>query len=56
MKLINDSIAIKVPIEKGLEEIDKIEILSPHFNTADRIVLTGNYGLSDTAKVTIQSK
>ena len=56
MQLINDSIAIKVPIKKGIELSDKVEILQPVFGSSDRILLTGNYGLSDTAKVTIQQQ
>lgn len=54
MKLINDSTAIKVPIKKGIETNDKVEITAPAFNASDRIVLNGNYGLADTAKIVIQ--
>lgn len=54
MKMINQDTAIKVPVEKGLEADGRIEILSPALSAADRILDTGNYGLSDTAKVTIQ--
>lgn len=53
MKLINDSTAVKIPVKKGIESSDKVEILDPVFNVADRIIITGNYGLSDTAKVSI---
>ncbi len=53
MKLMNDSTALKIPIKKGIETNDKIEILSPRFNPKDRIVVTGNYGLADTAKVKV---
>jgi len=53
MKLINDSTAIKVPITKGLETSGKVEILTPHFDAKDRIILTGNYALPDTALVEI---
>ena len=53
MKLMNDSTAIKVPIKKGIESAEKIEILDPSFKNTDNILLTGNYGLSDTARVTI---
>ncbi|MEO6330561.1 MAG: efflux RND transporter periplasmic adaptor subunit [Ginsengibacter sp.] len=51
MKLINDSTAIKVPVKTGVETTDKIEILSPEFSPKDRILLTGNFGLPDTALV-----
>lgn len=54
MKLLNDSMAVKIPVQKGIENIENVEILSPTFTPADRIVLTGNYGLADTAKVIIQ--
>ena len=55
MKLINDSTAVKIPIKKGIDLSDKIEILQPAFELSDRILQTGNYGLPDTAKVTIES-
>jgi multidrug efflux pump subunit AcrA (membrane-fusion protein) len=51
MKMINDSTAIKVPISKGIETSDRVEIVSPLFSPNDRILITGNYGLSDTANV-----
>jgi len=53
MKLINDSTAVKVVVEKGLVSGDKIEILSPLFSPSDRIILNGDYGLEDTARVKI---
>ncbi|HVV54035.1 MAG TPA: HlyD family efflux transporter periplasmic adaptor subunit [Mucilaginibacter sp.] len=53
MKLINPTTAIKVPITKGIESGDSVEILSPKFSPQDKIVVTGNYGLPDTAKVKI---
>lgn len=56
MKLINDSTAIKVPIQKGIESGTRVEILSPNFNAQDKILLTGNYGLGDTAKVIVSNQ
>ena len=53
MKLINTTTAVKVPVTKGIEVGDRVEILSPKFSKDDRIVVSGNYGLSDTAKVKI---
>lgn len=53
MKLLNDSTAIKINVKKGFENNEEVEITSPEFLPSDRIVLTGNYGLSDTALVTI---
>ena len=54
MKLINDSTAVKISVKKGIENGGLIEILSPKFNTDDKIITVGNYGLADTAKIKIQ--
>jgi multidrug efflux pump subunit AcrA (membrane-fusion protein) len=53
MKLENDSTAIKVIVSKGFENNDEVEITDPIFLPSDRIVLSGNYGLPDTARVSI---
>jgi PBP1b-binding outer membrane lipoprotein LpoB len=53
MKLINDSVAVKVPVSKGFENNEEVEITNPVFLTSDRIVLTGNYGLPDTAIISV---
>jgi multidrug efflux pump subunit AcrA (membrane-fusion protein) len=53
MKLLNDTTAIKVPVKEGIQSGDRVEILSPKFSSQDKIVVTGNYGLTDTAKVKI---
>ncbi|MCX6255644.1 MAG: HlyD family efflux transporter periplasmic adaptor subunit [Bacteroidia bacterium] len=53
MKMINDSTAIKVVVKKGFENNDEVEITGSGFLASDRILLTGNYGLSDTARVII---
>ncbi len=54
MKMINDTTAVKVPVKKGLESGDSVEIVSPEFSPKDKILLSGNYGLADTALVIIQ--
>jgi multidrug efflux pump subunit AcrA (membrane-fusion protein) len=53
MKVLDDSTAIKMPVKKGIEAQEKIEILSPTFSASDKFLLTGNYGLADTAKIKI---
>ena len=53
MKMINPTTAIKVPVKEGIQSGDRVEILSPRFTPQDKIVATGNYGLTDTAKVKI---
>jgi multidrug efflux pump subunit AcrA (membrane-fusion protein) len=54
MKLINDTIAIKIPVTKGFENNTEVEITDPVFIPSDRIILTGSYGLPDTARVIIK--
>ena len=53
MQMIDSTTAVKVPIKKGMETADHVEILVPHLKASDKILLTGNYGLPDTAKVII---
>jgi multidrug efflux pump subunit AcrA (membrane-fusion protein) len=53
MKMINANTAVKVPVTKGIDAGDRVEILSPKFSPQDKIIVTGNYGLTDTAKVKI---
>ena len=55
MQLINDSVAVKLPVQKGIEKKDAVEITSPPLNDSARIIITGNYGLADTAKVKVMS-
>ena len=54
MKLMNDTTAVKILIQKGIETADKVEIISPQLTDADKILVTGNYGLADTALVIIK--
>lgn len=53
MKMIDSVTAVKLPIIKGMETGDRIEILRPQFSPSDKILISGNYGLPDTAKVKI---
>jgi len=53
MKMIDSITAVKTPVIKGMESGDRVEIVKPLFNKTDMILLTGNYGLADTAKVII---
>jgi hypothetical protein len=54
MKILDDSTAVKVPVKVGIQTTDKIEIISPGFQPKDKIIIKGNYGLSDTAKIKIE--
>jgi multidrug efflux pump subunit AcrA (membrane-fusion protein) len=53
MEMTDSATAVKVPVVKGIETNDRIEILKPQFSVNDKILLTGNYGLPDTARVRV---
>ncbi len=55
MKLVDSTTAVKVAVKTGLETRDRVEVLSPVFAPGDKILVTGNYGLPDTAKVKVQA-
>lgn len=54
MKVINDSTAVKVRVTRGIETDSEVEIAGPVLLPTDRVVLTGNYGLPDTALIIIE--
>ena len=56
MQLNNDSTAVKVAIQKGLESGERVEIISPKFAPSDLFLISGNFGLPDTAKVLINKE
>ena len=56
MKMKDSTTAIKLLVTKGIETKDRVEILSPKLSPADKIVISGNYGLPDTAKVKLIDK
>lgn len=53
MQLLNDSLAVKIPVQIGQRTKDEVEVLSPTFSLDDRIISVGSYGLPDSAQVTI---
>jgi hypothetical protein len=53
MKLANDTMAVKVPVTLGNRNHQQVEVLSPTFNAKDQFLVSGNYGLPDTAYVKI---
>jgi multidrug efflux pump subunit AcrA (membrane-fusion protein) len=53
MEMIDSATAVRVAVTKGIETNDRIEILKPQFSVNDKILLTGNYGLPDTARVRV---
>jgi hypothetical protein len=56
MKLVSDSVAVKVPVTTGLSSGNYIEITSPVFSPSDLFLSSGNYGLGDTVKVEVTKK
>ncbi len=53
MRLVNDSTAVKVPVTVGAQQRNNVEIKAPSFSPKDRILLSGNFGLDDTAAVKV---
>jgi multidrug efflux pump subunit AcrA (membrane-fusion protein) len=56
MKMTDSVTAVKIPVTRGLETSDNVEIIDPELKPSDVILLKGNYGLPDTAKVIIVNK
>lgn len=55
MKLVNDSLAVKVHITVGLQNDSLREIISG-VSATDKIIVKGAYGLSDSSLVKVQSE
>jgi multidrug efflux pump subunit AcrA (membrane-fusion protein) len=55
MKMIDSGTAVRLPVKKGIETSDRVEILSPPLSEQDKVLVSGNYGLPDTAKVKIET-
>lgn len=53
MKIVNDSLAVKIPIIKGIENDSIVEIQSPVFTGHDLIITNGAYALPDSTIVKI---
>jgi hypothetical protein len=53
MKLINDTMAVKVPIMTGISQGDYVQILKPDFISTDKFLSSGNFGLGDTAYIKV---
>jgi hypothetical protein len=50
---VKNSIAIKIPVEKGIENETQVEILKPKLELTDNIIEKGAFGLPDSTKVKI---
>lgn len=56
MKLINDSVAIKIKIVPGIQNQDWVQVKEGNIVAGDRVLTSGNYGMGDTASVQIQKR
>ena len=56
MKLISDSVAVKIPVTTGLNSGDDIEIISPDISASDQFLSSGNYGLGDTVNIVVTKR
>ena len=57
MKVVNN-MAIKVPVQKGIENDETVEVLNSGLTTSDLVISEGAYGLNDSSavKITASSK
>ena len=53
MELINDTTAIRIDVILGNKNRKSVEIVSPSFNPDSKFLVSGNYGLPDTAFVKV---
>lgn len=53
MRVVQDSIAVIVPIEMGIRNDSLVEIISADLKISDLIILEGAYGLEDSSLVNI---
>jgi multidrug efflux pump subunit AcrA (membrane-fusion protein) len=51
MKISQDSIAVTVPVEKGLENDSLVEVISPNLKPGDPFITVGAFGLPDSSIV-----
>ena len=54
MKVVNNTLAIKVPVKKGIENDDMVEILNSGLKPSDVVISEGAYGLNDSTVVKIE--
>jgi hypothetical protein len=55
MKIIGDTLAVKIPVIKGIENDSVAEITTPMLNINDLVISEGAYGLSDSTVVKIEN-
>ncbi len=55
LKVANDTLAIRMPIEEGLKKDSQVQIIGKGIDVSDRIVYKGGYALTDSALINIVS-
>lgn len=53
MKILHDSIAVKVPVAKGFANYRMVEIISSEISVSDPVIIEGAYGLPDSTIVKV---
>jgi hypothetical protein len=53
MKVINNKLALKVPITKGIENDNTVEAISSGLTISDVVISEGGYGLNDSTVVKV---
>ena len=56
MKVVNNRLAIKVPISKGIENGNSVEVLASGLTNNDMVISEGAYGLNDSTVVKVMNK
>ena len=56
MRMMNDSIAVRIPVTPGIASGNWMAVPKPKFQKSDRILVHGNYGLADTARVKVTNQ
>jgi len=54
MKVVHDSLALKVPVQTGLRNDSLTEIISKNISLSDNIISKGAYGLTDSTHVILK--
>ena len=54
MKVVNNKLAIKVPVTKGIENDNEVEALSSGLTNSDVVISEGAYGLNDSSRVKVE--
>lgn len=54
MKVAGPSLAVKVMIKKGIENPRQTEVLNSTLKEGDRVLISGNYGIADSARIKIE--